>query len=135
MTAAVQRIGDLFSSTREFYLWMTLFHAEEFRARLGAVQLFAIEAIPSSTLDVNLISIYERTSKILEAHANGLELMTVMNRGRLYWDVGSFKADLKDIEPLSEEQTKEWGNIVHNVAASIRFVRSRMFLKTQLLTG
>ena len=77
---------------------MALLHRDEFKAQLGAVRLFVIQATPSSALDSNIKLIYERTSKILDAHARGLELVTVLNRAKLYWDEGEIKASLEGID-------------------------------------
>lgn len=131
--AAIQRIGDLFGSTHEFYLWMVLLHGDGFKDQLGAVRLFAIQATPSHALDFNTMSIYERTSRILEAHANGLELVTMMRRARLYWDQGEFKTDFKGVDPLSGEYIKEWGIIVSRVAINVRFVSLRIISWIQLM--
>ena len=131
--AAIQRIGDLFGSTHEFYLWMVLLHGDGFKDQLGAVRLFAIQATPSHALDFNTMSIYERTSRILEAHASGLELVTMMRRARLYWDQGEFKTDFKGVDPLSGEYIKEWGIIVSRVAINVRFVSLRIISWIQLM--
>ena len=131
--AAIQRIGDLFGSTHEFYLWMVLLHGDGFKDQLGAVRLFAIQATPSHALDFNTMSIYERTSRILEAHADGLELVTMMKRARLYWDQGEFKTDLKGVDPLSGEYIKEWSIIVSRIAVNVRSVSVRVTSCIQLM--
>ena len=140
--AAIQRIGDLFGSTHEFYLWMVLLHGDGFKDQLGAVRLFAIQATPSHALDFNTMSIYERTSRILEAHANGLELVTMMRRARLYWDQGEFqtyrdqgefKTDFKGVDPLPGEYIEEWGIIVSRVAINVRFVSLKIISWIQLM--
>lgn len=113
---------------------MALLHRDEFKAQLGAVRLFVIQATPSSALDSSIKLIYERTSKILDAHARGLELVTVLNRAKLYWDEGEIKASLEGIDSLPEERIKEWGSTVSYVVENIRSVKFRMILLTQLTT-
>ena len=135
MDAAVQRIGDLFGSTHGFYLWVLLCHRTEFIAHLGDVRFHVIELTPLSALDSDIKLIYERTSKIIDAHIKGYELVTVLDRAELHWDEGNFETYLEGIDSLSKKHIDEWGRIASYVVTSIRSVRSRMILQTQLTTA
>ena len=46
-STAVQRIGDLFSTTNDFFLWMVILHKKEFIGRMRDLQN-SISAVPSS---------------------------------------------------------------------------------------
>ena len=51
VATAIQRIGDLFATTLDFYFWMILFCGDEFKSQLAAVQ-FSILATPSAAVEL-----------------------------------------------------------------------------------
>ena len=99
VTAAVQRIGDLFGSIYELFLRVFLLHREEFNSRIVAV-LYSLLAIPLP--NKVLRSTYERARQILEAHVYGQELLTIMDCARVYQDGDRFKIDWESVGLLSE---------------------------------
>ena len=54
IATAIQRIGDLFVTTLNFYSWVVLFCGDEFKSQLAAVQ-FSILATPSAAVEVMTI--------------------------------------------------------------------------------
>ena len=100
---------------------MFLLRGDEFKACMGAVQSSTCATSSSAKAHP---SIYERTGQILEVHAYGLELVTIMNRAKLYWGGDRFRIDWENVDLLSEEHVKEWGSIVRHIMSSLRFVPS-----------
>ena len=121
VTAAIHQIGDLFSSEPDIYLWMFLLRGDKFKARMRTVQ--SSTCVTSSSAKAHP-SIYERTGQVLEVHAYGLELVTVLNRAKLYWGGDRFRIDWENVDLLSEEHVKEWGSIVRHITSNLRFVSS-----------
>ena len=98
MTAAVERTGDLFVSAYDFYLWMVLLGGEDFEIRLRAVKFQILPVVASSTSTASdLRLLFERTRRILGVHADGLALVSIMNRARPCWAGDHFYADWKDV--------------------------------------
>ena len=98
---------------------MFLLRGDEFKACMGAIQSSTCATSASAKAHP---SIYKWTGLILETHAYGLELVTIMNRARLYWDGGHFGIDWENVDLLSEEHVKEWGSIVRHITSNLRFV-------------
>ena len=88
---AVQRTGDLFSSTYDLYLGMVILHKKSFINRVQALHQSTL-AVPSS--DGTHRVICERTRLILEAHTYGLTFLT-LNRARMSWKDENFIVDLE----------------------------------------
>ena len=99
---------------------MFLLRGDEFKACMGAVQSSTCASSPAKAHP----SIYERTGQILEVHAYGLELVTIMNRAKLYWGGDRFRIDWENVDLLSEEHVKEWGSIMRHIMSNLRFVSS-----------
>ena len=100
---------------------MFLLRGDKFKARMRTVQ--SSTCVTSSSAKAHP-SIYKWTGQILETHAYGLELVTIMNRARLYWDGGHFRIDWENVDLLSEEYVKEWGSIMRHIMSNLRFVSS-----------
>ena len=80
VATAVQRVGDLFAATLNFYSWVVLFCGDEFKRQLAAVQ-FSILATPSAA--VELRRSYDHTRRIFEVHAYGIAMLSAMGRAKL----------------------------------------------------
>ena len=121
VTAAIHRIGDLFSSEFDIYLWLFLLRGDKFKACMRGVQSSICATSSSAKAHP---STYKRTGQILEVHAYGLELVTAKNRAKLYWDGDHFRIDWENVDLLSEEYVKEWGSIMRHMMSNLRFVSS-----------
>ena len=119
-TIAVQHIGKLFSEY-DFCLWMAHLRGDKFKSRMAAVR-FSILATPTSA--VELRRSYEQTRRILEVHAYGLAMLSVMGRAKLRWDGDNFSTEWEGVDPLSEMHIKEWGTAVRYIVEDLRFVVS-----------
>ena len=120
VATAVQHIGKLFSEY-DFCLWMAYLHGDKFKGRMTAVR-FSILATPASA--VELRRSYEQTRRILEVHACGLAMLSVMGRAKLHWDGDNFATDWEGVDPLPEMHIKEWGTAVRYIVEDLRFVVS-----------
>ena len=126
MTAAVQRIGDLFGSRYELFLRVSLLLGDKFNCRIKDVlcSLLATPFPPKA-----LRSTYERARQILEAHVYGQELLTIMDCARVYQDGDRFKIDWESVGLLSEVHMKDWSKVVRYVTSNIRFVYCLEYVK------
>ena len=117
---AVQRTGDLFSSTYDLYLGMVILHKKNFIDRVQALHQSTL-AVPSS--DGTHRVICERTRLILEAHTYGLTFLT-LNRARMSWKDENFIVDWKYVRPssLSQDDMDEWAIAAKHVASNLKFV-------------
>ena len=115
-STAVQRIGDLFSTTNDFFLWMVILHKREFIGRMRDLQS-SISAVPSSA---EAYEICQRTNRVLKAHDYGIKFLTI-GRARLLWDEDKFLIDWKYVRltSLSVEDMSGWGDAGGNVASNI----------------
>ena len=122
VATAIQRIGDLFATTLDFYFWMILFCEDEFKSQLAAVQ-FSILATPSAA--VELRRSYDHTRRILDVHAYGVAMLSAMGRAQLHWNADYLTTDWEGVGPLSEEHVKEWVTSVRYIASNLRYAIPR----------
>ena len=116
MVKAVDRIGDLFGSRFELYLWLVMLHGDKFKDRMRAIQSSIL--VPPSQLDR---TVYGRTWDILVIHSCGLDLVSAMGRAALNWDQDrdGFKTDWESSDPLSAQEMEEWVGKIDCVASSV----------------
>ena len=110
---------------------MVILHNRKFINRVQALR-YSILAVPSS--DEACRAIFERTRRILEAHAYGLTFLTI-NRARLLLEKEKLIVDWEHVRPtsLSQDNLDEWATSVKHVASNLRYVNSKDFLGWKLM--